>query len=639
MPAQPAWPAVLRQAWLPLVAGLLVACGSAPADTRAAGALQPLPPPPSLPDETGWGVHVLSMAGTPHRVTWVGTYDGELHRLAHRAREWEPVAPAAAAQGPVTSLAFDQRDSLVVWYGTAGGGFARSGDGGESWRAWPQSQAASWNWVVPRGIVVRRDTVYVATTDGLRFTGDAGASWTCIRGQGAPAPAAGAPEDGCTTRLATLPTSHLLSVEVTPRGVINVGHLRGLSRSADGGRSWTDEATPGLAGQRVRSVRLGPDSLIWALTETALYADSPRVDGFREIPLRVPGFPELPGGPRMIIAQPGQLPVLIATSYGMLAETPAGDFRLHFLSAADRFRPAGDIWTGGWWGPPMIPLGGSSAGINRILAGESPIPAFLDAPPPAAPVAGRHLRFGRPVRAEDGSPYADGTALFGSAPVGHGDASVASGIRFQNPAGTQVRAVAAGTVVTAQANDRVLIRHDGAVEGRVVYTLYTGLGAVQASAGQRVDAGAVLGVVGNQARPAGVRLSVLALAPGDTAAVATTMSAPASSPAAGAINPQLWLEPLPGTGVVAGRVLDANGQPVPGATIHGLVLPYPTEAPFSVLRSYDAGVASSPAYGENFALGDVRAGSYTLGVDINGTRVWRRVRVVDGQVAWVEFRP
>jgi murein DD-endopeptidase MepM/ murein hydrolase activator NlpD len=601
---------------------MLTACiGTAPPEPTG---VQPVQPPPSLPDADGWGVHVLAIAGGPNRVSWAGTWDGRLYRIGFRAGEWEAVTTSQAAAGPITSVGFE-RDSLVVWYGTAGGGFARSPDAGESWRAWPQGGGA-WNHVVHRGILMRRDTVFVATTDGIRYTGDAGATWRCIqapRPAGSPAPA----EDGCTERLETLPNGHLLSMELGVDGSLHIGHLRGLSRSTDRGRTWTEATAEGLAGERVRSVRLGPDTTVWALTERALFAGAPRSAEYRRIDLRVPGYPELPGFPRALISQPGALPVLIATSYGLLAETASGAFRMHFLSAADRYRPAGDIWTAAWWGPPMIPLGGAAAGINRVLAGESPIPAFLDMPPRVEPAAGRHLRFQRPVRDEDGNPFAAGTELFGMT----GTPSTTH--LYQNPAGTPVRTIGAGAVVRA-GEGRVVVRHDGAVDGHVVYSSYQFGGPVQATVGQRVEAGATLGTVGRDvARTSGVRLSIHAVTPNDTAVARPDMVLP------GAVNPALWLEPRPGTGIVAGRVMTAAGAAVTGAQVHGLVVAYPTEAPFSRAFTYPAGLAGSPAYGEHFAVGDVPAGDYTLGVTIEGQRVWRRVRVVPGQVSWVEFRP
>jgi hypothetical protein len=105
------------------------------------------------------------------------------------------------------------------------------------------------------------------------------------------------------------------------------------------------------------------------------------------------------------------------------------------------------------------------------------------------------------------------------------------------------------------------------------------------------------------------------------------------------VNPQLWIEPVPGTGIVAGRVVDGSGNPVGGARIYGLVVAYPEETPFSFAETYGDRAHSDPAYNENFAVGDVPPGDYLLGVDIAGTRVWRRVSVQAGRVTFVEFSP
>jgi hypothetical protein len=624
--------ALLRRCSIAAALALLVsACGTAPEAAPRPQAFQPpVPPPPPLPDAAGWGVHVLAMTAAADRGTWVGSYDGALWRIPPRAREWLKVATSGLAPGPITSIALPERDTLAYWYGTAGGGFARTADGGGTWRAWPQHQAAGWNYVVPRGIILRRDTVYVATTDGLRYTADGGATWVCLQGPGgAPPPV---PADGCTERRETLPTSHLLSFEIAPDGELAIGHLRGLSRSTDRGRTWAHATQPGLANVRVRSVRTGPDTLLWALTETALFADSPRVAGYREIALRVPGYRVLPGAPRAILARPGPLPVLVATSHGMLGETAAGDFRLFFLSAAERWRPAGDIWTGGWWGPPMIPIGGSAAGLNRIIAGELPFPLLLEVPRRVGPAAGRHLRFERPVQGDTVNPFADGTARFGAPPTGRTEGAPVPGTRYLNPPGTEVRAIGAGVIVRADAG-RVVLRHDDSIDGRVIYSVYETGGPAAGAAGDRVQAGAVVARVGRALLPTAARVSVHALAAADTAGVAG-----AALPPGGALNPELWIRPLPGTGIVAGRVLDRAGQPVAGVRVRGLVLPYPTEAPFSHALTYAQELAS-PVYGENFAVGDVPAGDYTLAVELDGVRVWRRVRVAAGQVTFVEFRP
>ena len=91
--------------------------------------------------------------------------------------------------------------------------------------------------------------------------------------------------------------------------------------------------------------------------------------------------------------------------------------------------------------------------------------------------------------------------------------------------------------------------------------------------------------------------------------------------------------------MVAGQVWDSLGQPVQQARIYGLVKPEPQETPFSFIETYGPRNHSDPAYREHFAIGDVPAGEYVLGVEIDGKRVHRSVRVEAGRLTWVEFRP
>ena len=65
----------------------------------------------------------------------------------------------------------------------------------------------------------------------------------------------------------------------------------------------------------------------------------------------------------------------------------------------------------------------------------------------------------------------------------------------------------------------------------------------------------------------------------------------------------------------------------------------PVETPFSYIETYGDKAHSHPLYGEHFALGDVPAGTYLVGTEIDGTRVLRRVTVAAGRVTWVVFRP
>jgi hypothetical protein len=104
-------------------------------------------------------------------------------------------------------------------------------------------------------------------------------------------------------------------------------------------------------------------------------------------------------------------------------------------------------------------------------------------------------------------------------------------------------------------------------------------------------------------------------------------------------NPELWIEPLPGTGIVAGQVLDASGAPVPQARIYGLTKPSPAETPFSFAETYGDKGHPHPLYGEHFAVSDVPPGTYTMGTEIAGKKVFRQVTVEEGKLTWVVFKP
>jgi hypothetical protein len=104
-------------------------------------------------------------------------------------------------------------------------------------------------------------------------------------------------------------------------------------------------------------------------------------------------------------------------------------------------------------------------------------------------------------------------------------------------------------------------------------------------------------------------------------------------------NPELWIAPLPGMGVIAGQVFDTAGQAIPQARIYGLSKPEPPETPFSFAETYGEKNHPHPLYGEHFAVGDVQPGTYVLGVQIGAARVFRRVVVEEGKLSWVVFRP
>lgn len=630
-----------------LVSFLLTACAGspppqAPLQQRLARAV-----PPQLPDTTGWGVHVLALERARDGAMWAGTYGRGIFVVRQDTLVWENIVPR---EGDSTSISWPYVNSIgfardgSVWYGTIGNGFGRSTDGGRTWRNWSGSQLGrEWQYVAPGGIVSHGDTVLIATSDGLRMTWDGGDAWRCITAADAPASSStNSTQDGCTERIAGLPTEYLLALDVARNGTIWIGHLEGVSTSSDGGRTWRhlDSLNGGIPRERVRAVTVDADSiesLLWVATETDIYVDSSGTGKFKKANIQLPGWPRLPGAPRAIVPSPGRMLPSLALSYGMAVGDELGGYRVYYLSAGDRYRPAADMWSMVWWGPPLWPIGAASGGVARVLAGEAPaIPGDVGrGAPPEQP---RHAWFSRPIGPE-ANPYIDGTYRYGS--TFGGNFQEHQGVEFNNPAGTPVRAIGDGVVVFAgqaeQGSNTVAIRHERQWESRHIFSTYYHNSALEVSVGQTVRAGDVIARVGNTGRATNNHLHLeVHIAPSED--VTPIVNAEERFPPH-TVNPQLWIEPIPGTGIVAGRVLDGSGNPVRGARVYGLVLAYPEETPYSFAETYGERAHPDPAYGEHFAVGDVPPGEYLLGVEIGGTRVWRRINVRAGQLTFVEFSP
>ena len=645
----------MKAYWLVIGGLLLGACGGStatrePEQVRPRGGMR-LPPP--LPAPGGFGVHVLALGTDRDGALWAGTYGDGISCCGARAmrgtrRRPRPGNGPASGRGAgtrrpfswnfVNSFAFPADGS--VWYGTVGNGFGRSTDGGRTWQNWGLGQLGpEWQYVAHGGMRSRGDTVYIATADGLRITPDGGRSWRCITGSDRVA--GGAPvHDGCTETYATLPTEYLLSLDIGPDGAIWVGHLKGLSESKDGGRSWRNFSdADGIPASRVRAVAVTPDSMVWVANEERIYVDSLHDGKFVPATIHLPGWDGLPGRPRMIVPTPGVSEPAIVLSFGLAAGDGSGNFRIFYIAAGDEYKPASDMWTMTWTGPPLWPVGGSAFGLARILAGEGETfdrSVIVPADPPVEP---SHTWFDRPIADADGNPYVDATYRYGSTMGGNFQQHM--GVEFNNPAGTPVRAIGDGVVAYAGPAEAgaltVAIRHDRGWQDQHVFSVYYHNSSLDVTVGQRVTAGQVISRVGNTGRATNdhVHLEVHVAPTADTAAIVN----PDERFPPYTVNPELWLRPRPGTGTVAGRVFDSAGNPVRGARIYGLVLPYPAETPYSFAETYGDRAHPDPAYNEHFAVNDVPAGTYTLGVEVEGHRLWRRIHVEAGKLTFVEFRP
>ena len=250
--------------------------------------------------------------------------------------------------------------------------------------------------------------------------------------------------------------------------------------------------------------------------------------------------------------------------------------------------------------------------------------------------------FRRPIGPTDNS-FIDQTYRYGSTMGGNFQQH--QGVEFNNPDGTPVLAIGSGTVVYAGPAEQgaltVTIRHDTSItaKGRRyrVFSSYYHNSALNVKVGRKVTKGAVIARVGNTGRATNDHLHLeMSASPSDSLhlVVDSLQRFPPYT-----TNPELWIEPLPNTGIIAGQVFDSAGAPVPHARVHGITKRDPVDTPFSYAETYGDKAHPHPLYGEHFALSDVPVGSYTLGTEIGGKKVFRQVMVEAGKLTWVVFRP
>lgn len=258
--------------------------------------------------------------------------------------------------------------------------------------------------------------------------------------------------------------------------------------------------------------------------------------------------------------------------------------------------------------------------------------------PAVAPGDRAHFWFRRPVDRSD-QTFLDQTYLYGSTMGGNFQQH--QGVEFNAPEGTPVHAVGDGLVAFAglaeAGSNTVAIRHDRRLGERYVWSTYYHNVDLTVAAGDRVAAGDLIAHVGNTGRATNDHLH-LEIHVTDTDDVTGVVDPDQRYPA-GTRNPQLWIEPLPGTGAIAGRVVDAAGAFVAGVRVYGVEKTLPRETPFSFAETYQDRAHPDPVFGENFAIGDVPAGVHVLAAEIGGVRVVRAVRVEAGRVTEVELRP
>lgn len=323
---------------------------------------------------------------------------------------------------------------------------------------------------------------------------------------------------------------------------------------------------------------------------------------------------------RPVIAQPLQA-TLTPVSAGDVA---GGSQSVAVLAATPTFPPP----TG------VVP----AAVLTRDPADWSPPP--LEPPISRDPLGRDHYWFRRPIQSNANNTRVLLSYAYGSDNI-NDDWRIHHGIDIPNPVGEVVYATGSGVVLfasdgrsgeidvfqnTTSYGNVVFIEHDFGFGGQPLYTLYAHLQASLVREGDFVQAGDPIALVGATGYVSGPHLHYEVRFGGQTYG--------------DTYNPTLWMVPFVGHGVIAGRVVDANGEfiddvPVTirsaGAGTYASVTTY-------VFAGTIDDVNSDPNWRENFVVGDIPVGRWDVVASIDGQRVVRQVEVFEGTTTQVELR-
>ncbi len=221
--------------------------------------------------------------------------------------------------------------------------------------------------------------------------------------------------------------------------------------------------------------------------------------------------------------------------------------------------------------------------------------------------------------------YPYGSRQDGSYPIHHG-------VEMVNPAGTPVLAPASGVVAVAGDDEAqvfgarpgfygqlVVLQLDQRYQGMPVYVLMGHLSQVDVVVGQHVSAGQVLGLVGETGYAEGPHLHTeVRLARNDYAAT---------------VNPELWYRPLEGLGTLAGVILTKEGEPIDSEA--KLVLRRGGQYVYEAYTYPAQQVNPDPEWGENFCIGDLEPGVWTVEVFYGGALHTHEVAITAGETTWL----
>lgn len=262
-----------------------------------------------------------------------------------------------------------------------------------------------------------------------------------------------------------------------------------------------------------------------------------------------------------------------------------------------------------------------------------PISAWRPAqyPVPWALTPYDHFYFSRPILADEVNwPQADyryGGVFF--------EDIIHTGVDISVPRGTPVLASGSGKIVwagygflsgyydeTDPYGIAVLIRHDFGFQGAALYTVYGHLERVDVIKGQRVETGTMLGLSGETGKTSGPHLHFEVRL--EEEGVLTTR------------NPELWLVPPQGWGVLAGRVMNSNGAKLDGQLV--LVRSKESDQTWRAETYHNGNIHLDPYYQENLVISDLPAGNYIIEINHLAKIYSQEIAIQPGLVSYFTFR-
>ncbi len=264
-------------------------------------------------------------------------------------------------------------------------------------------------------------------------------------------------------------------------------------------------------------------------------------------------------------------------------------------------------------------------GILQVTAWRPPL-----YPTPWAPSLYDHFFFASPIAANatnnQVSDYRYGGVFF--------ENIVHTGVDIPASKGTPILAAGPGTITWAgygvykggyDPTDpyglAVTIQHDFGYQNQALFTVYGHMNEIDVVEGQHVETGELLGMVGETGVVTGPHLH-FEVRLGENGFFTTR-------------NPELWVVPPIGWGIIAGRVMDGGDQLLFDHPI--IITDQKKELNWFAWSYGKTAVNYDSYYQENMVIGGIPAGSYLLRTDFGGVSFKMPIEVKAGVVNYFTF--